>query len=62
MIKYRYIESIRTSVKFVIGCKIAPNFDGVPGAYNLPKYVIRRLSNSVKISFEYHTVFRAVKY
>ena len=29
---------------------------------NLPKFVIRRLSNSVKIYFEYHRVFRAVKY
>ena len=31
-------------------------------AYTLPKYVIRRFSKSVKIDFEYHTVFRAVKY
>ena len=29
---------------------------------NLPKYVIRQLSNFIKIDFEYHTVFRAVKY
>ena len=30
------IESIRTPFKFVIRCKIAPNFDGVLGAYTLP--------------------------
>ena len=27
----------------------------------LPKYVIRRLSNPVKIYFEYHTVLKTVK-
>jgi len=35
---FGYIESIQTSVKLVIRCKIAPNFDGVPGSYNLPVY------------------------
>ena len=32
------------------------------GEDTLLKYVIRRLSNSENIYFEYHTVFRAVKY
>jgi len=36
----RFIESIWASVIFVIGCKIAPNFDGVSGAYILPVYEI----------------------
>jgi hypothetical protein len=35
------ILSILTSVKFVIRCKIAPNFDGAPGAYTLPVSKIR---------------------
>ena len=35
------IASIRNLVKFVIRCKKASNFDGVPGAYTLPIYGIR---------------------
>jgi hypothetical protein len=45
---------------------IFPDFDGdlnfLEMSDTLPQYVIGRLSNSVKIYFEYHTVFRAVKY
>lgn len=32
-----YIESIRTSAKFVICSKISPKFDGVPATDSLPQ-------------------------
>ena len=38
------------------------NILGCRGECILPFSVIRRLSNSVKIYFEYHTVFRAIKF
>ena len=53
--------------KHVKSCKlryvdeITKNCDHRKTCVNLPKYVIRRLSNSLKIYFEYHTVLRTVK-
>ena len=53
---------IRTSLKFVISPDFGGNLSFPEMSYFLPIYVIRRLSNSVKIYFEYHTGYRAVKY
>jgi hypothetical protein len=59
---YRYIENNKGSEKVVTSYNPASKLVLSRTCVNLPKYVIRRLSNSVKICFEYHTVFRAVKY
>jgi hypothetical protein len=52
----------RLSVKVVISYDPESNLVLFRTCVYLPKYVIRRLSNTVKIDFEYHTAFRAVKY
>ena len=48
------VSGLRSNLWYAV--KITPNFDGVPGAYTLPKHVIRWLSKFVVIYIVYHGV------